>query len=508
VQKPSAAAGAPPPLPNVIHFAIVLVGALASLFVLRYDPEAALGIAEGTATYTLLLALYRGYRITGDGLNVFTLSMMVMLLLYPLHGMLTHDSPVAMRLLGSDRYEYFTYGLLVMVPGTWLMYLGFRGGKPGPFARFIERRSRPIDDTSPALSKKLAVLVVIGLTARVLLVLTGTGTYVNLRGNQATGSSFTFLLDVFGNTTLIVALYLFATGAKHKLWPRTAIGVAMILMESIWGGFFSGSRYLFFVPLLSAVGVYSAAVKRISLGRMSAILVVFVMIALPLATAYKNAYLSRIVELQRQGLSATTVLDSLESAEFGQGREWTDLVGERFHSLTSLALVIRYTPERHPYMWGKPYLLLPLDIAVPRVIWPDKPFIRQFANDFRFDYFKVDRGSLSAVKTSQFGELWANLHLFGVLLGAWVWGRILRFMYSFQFLGGRESLFGRAIYAAALPTLVSVIETDQVTGMAFLAKSFIVWMAWTWFLGRKTSPTASAPPRRRPLTDKAPEALG
>jgi branched-subunit amino acid transport protein AzlD len=478
---------ATPQLTGIVHLAVVLAGAVASLFLLRFDAELALSIAAGATFYVVLLVLYRAYRITGDALNGLSLSMIVMLLLYPFHAVMMRDSPMALNLLGSERYEYFTYALLVVIPGVWLMYRGFRSGRPGPISRAVERYSRVIDDHSPTVEKKLVLLVVIGVAARISQVALGTGTYVDLGGDASPGgSSAHFVLDVLSSTTLLVALYLLATGAKHGIRRRTVIGGLLILTDSVWGGFFSGSRYLLFLPLLSAAAVYSATVKPVTLRRLAVIMTLFMMVAFPLATAYKNAYLSRIVELQRQGLSTSAVLDSIESTSTTDVTgSWTDLLAQRFHAATSLALVIRYTPERHAYMWGQPYLLLPTDIAIPRIIWPDKPVIRQFTLDFRFDYFKLERGTRTAIKPSQFGELWANLNILGVLLGAWVWGRILRFMYSFLFLGGRGSLFGKAAYATAVPALISVMETEQVTGMAFIAKSLVVWLAWTWFLGAR-----------------------
>lgn len=484
-----------PSLVGLVHLIVLLTGSLVSLFLLRFDREAALFVAGGSASYAIVVVLYRAYKITGDAMNVLTLSMIVMLLLYPFHAVMMRESPVVLKVLGSDRYEYLTYALLVAIPGTWAMYLGFRSGRRGRISRLVARLSRTIDDRSPGVEKKLAALVAIGVVARIALVATGTGTYVNLeRDPSATGASAHFLLDLLSSTSLLAALFLIATGGKYKLRRRMAIGIVLVLLEAIWGGFFSGSRYYLFLPFLSAATVYSIAVRPVTLRRMVVLMVLFMMVAFPLATAYKRAYLSRIVELQRSGLSTTAVLDSLGTANLSDdgAQEWPELLAERFHSATSLALIIRYTPERHPYTWGKPYLLLPLDIAIPRIVWPDKPVLRQFALDFRFDYFKADRGTDTTVKTSQFGELWANLSIFGVLLGAWIWGRVLRFMYSFLAIGGRTSLFSKACYATLLPALVSVIETDQVTGMALIAKSIIVWLAWSWLLGRREHPVPTA----------------
>ncbi|PKN56798.1 MAG: hypothetical protein CVU56_14180 [Deltaproteobacteria bacterium HGW-Deltaproteobacteria-14] len=478
--------GLPPRLSGVVHLFVVGALWLVCGLLLETAAVAALYLAVAAASYVLVLVLYRAARMTGDALNVLSLSMIAMLLLYPLHGVVMRDSPMVKNLLGGDRDTFFTYALVVATMGAWAMYRGFATGRPGPVSRLVERASRPIDDLAPTLDNKLVLLMVAGIVARVALVASGTGTHVDLGGPGAGASSSAhFLLDALSATSRLAALYLLATGARHHLRRRVWLGAGYLLVEALWGGLFSGSRYLLFVPLLSAAAVYSAVVKPVSLRRLVTLMFVFVTVAFPLATAYKTAYSSRLVELQRQGLSASAVLDSLESTGSADSDDWADLVGQRFHALTSLALIIRYTPERHPYLWGEPYALLPLDIAVPRLVWPDKPVLRQFTLDFRFDYFKLDRGSRTSVAPSQFGELWANLSLFGLLLGAWVWGRILRFMYAFLYLGGRASLFGKAAYATALPALLSVMETETVTGMAAIAKSLVIWVACTWLLGQR-----------------------
>ncbi|TNF24902.1 MAG: hypothetical protein EP329_24030 [Deltaproteobacteria bacterium] len=472
------------PLVNALHVVVVVVLALASLFLHRFDPETAFWLALVDATWVLVLVLVRAYRLTGDALNVMSLSALAMLLLYPFHGLVMRDSGIVLELLGSERYEYFTYGLLVAIPGALAMYWGFRSGRAGRVSRFFERVTGVIDDTDPRLEKKLILLLALGIIARVGVVATGTGTHFD-SGAQSGGESH-FILTTLATISRLVALYFLASGARLRLRRRLLLGLAFILADAAWGGLFSGSRYLLFVPLLSAAAVWSAVVSRVTLRRFAIVIVLFATIGFPLATAYKNAYTSHLVELQRHGLSAATVLDSLDSTSTQAEEGWEELIGERFHALTSLAVIIRFTPERHPYMWGKPYLLLPLDIAVPRVVWPDKPVLRQFTIDFRFDYFKLDRGTRTSVAPSQFGELWVNLSLFGVILGAFVWGRILRFLYSFLFLGGRRSVFGAAVYATMLPALTSVLESEQVTGMATVVKGLIVWFAVAWFLGDRS----------------------
>ena len=496
--RPALAAGHAALL-GVLHGAIVIVLVTASLVSLQADEVQAFHFAAAAETYVALFAFYRAYRLTGDAINGLSLSMFVMLLLYPFHGVIMQDSEVVLRLLGSERYRYFTYGLLVAVPGTWLIYRGFMSGRAGRFALAVERWSRVIDDRSPGIERKLWAFAALAVGARVLQVALGTGTYIDLEGTSSTtGSSAHFILSVLSSSSLITGLYLLASGGRYKLRRRQLMGAAVILMEAAWGGLFSGSRYLLFLPLLSAAAVLSMSVKALELRRLVLILVLFFAVLFPIATAYRNTYLSRLVDLQREGLSASVVMSSIAATEVDENTSegWEEAIGLRFHALTSLAVIIRYTPERHPYIYGLPYLLLPLDILVPRVVWPDKPTIREFATEFRFDYFELDRGTRTAVKPSQFGELWANLHLFGVLLGAWVWGRVLRFMYSFLFVGGRASVFGAVTYAAALPWLITVLEGELVTGLAFVAKNLIVWLAWAWLLGTKR-PTPPRPARRR-----------
>lgn len=486
---------------NFGHVALVLISAMTSLVLIRYDIEGAFAVATFVSVYVMLLVFYRAYRATGDAFNIMSLGMFVMLLLYPVHGLIMVDSTVTMQRLGAERYEFYTYGLLTTIPACWMLYRGFLRTRAGRFARAVEWISRPISDESKDVERKLVLVVGIAISARVILVLGGTGTYVNLGpvDEPVTGH---FFLSVISSASLISAIFLVITGARLKKRRRIIIGATLVLVEALWGGLFSGSRYHFFEPLLSVVAAYSLSVKPILLTRFAAIIVVFLLVFFPLTTAYKTAYLSSVVDLQRDGLSTSAVGSALEATDIGQAMDadFLEPVGIRFHGLLSAAVIIRYTPERHPFLLGRLYAILPIDILIPRFIWPDKPFVREFAAEFRFAYWQLDRSSQSTVKTSQIGELWVNFHLFGVLLGSWLCGRLFRFMYSNLWLGGRHSVFGVAVYGAVLPGLITALESDLVTALSFVFKSMFVWIALTWFLGHRRTPGELTPATPGPST--------
>ena len=340
-------------------------------------------------------------------------------------------------------------------------------------------------ESTRSLRPGLVAILLIAVAARIALVKGGTGTHLALAGD-GDGTALHHLRTQLSVGGFLVGLYLWGLGLRHRRAALFAPGAALILLESAWGGLFSGSRFHLFMPLLSALALYSAAIRPVRARTFFALLLLFLLVALPFATSYRSAYQAQRLELERDGLSASSVVRSLEQT--GDAASPTlgvpELLGERFHGLWSLALVIRYTPERHDYTWGLLFLALPIDVLVPRLLWPDKPSSRQFALSFAADYVSRDRADSTSIAPSMFGELWANLHLLGVVLGAWLWGRVLRFAYRDLAVGGRGSMFRHACYAAALPSLVWALETQLTTSLSGLAKIFIVWTLWAWLLSR------------------------
>lgn len=100
----------------------------------------------------------------------------------------------------------------------------------------------------------------------------------------------------------------------------------------------------------------------------------------------------------------------------------------RLAEVNSLAVVIRDVPRWVPYSRGET-LISPLVFFIPRVLWPDKPkFLigREFGVRFRLVGILDKRTSIAATVP---GELYWNFDLPGILVGMFVFGIMMRFIY-------------------------------------------------------------------------------
>lgn len=122
----------------------------------------------------------------------------------------------------------------------------------------------------------------------------------------------------------------------------------------------------------------------------------------------------------------------------------------RLALLNSVAVVIRDVPRWVPYAAGSTLFLPFLQLSVPRVLWPDKPYFamgRQFAETFRVVH-TLDQDTRMSVTVP--GELYWNFDIPGVIVGMALWGLGLRFLY--RRYGEASSLdpVRRAIYIVLL----------------------------------------------------------
>ena len=89
----------------------------------------------------------------------------------------------------------------------------------------------------------------------------------------------------------------------------------------------------------------------------------------------------------------------------------------------SAAIVIDWTPDRQPYLYGETYGYV-LPQLVPRLVWPDKP--RSHVATYRLSiYYGLQDEDATESTTIAFGmltEAYANFGLIGAILLGLFWG--------------------------------------------------------------------------------------
>jgi hypothetical protein len=351
-----------------------------------------------------------------------------------------------------------------------------------PSPRFI------VEDQRALTRWKLVALYGLAMLPRIWLVATG---QIFHWSAYREGEEFAFLLSVLGDIPVFVTSFLLVVGLQRRdrIWLLT--GLMMLLCELAWG-VLSGSRVRMFLPLVSSLAALSYLGRPFGMRSFAMVLAAFVLVIFPFSTAFRGAYFERSEVLVREGVGVSTLIDAVSDAtqsdeptELTDGDGPLESLAERLHGLTSLALIIRYTPERHEYYLGVPYLLVIPQILIPRFVWPDKPAMAPFTESFRYDYWGLEPGSGTMVATSQLGDLWVNLHVFGALAGSFFFAAFMAFAFRHLRFGiAGDSIFPVVVFAAHLTAFLHALEGAVDGAVAGLVKSFLVYFLIAWFLSR------------------------
>jgi hypothetical protein len=170
-----------------------------------------------------------------------------------------------------------------------------------------------------------------------------------------------------------------------------------------------------------------------------------------------------------------------------------DVVATRSANLDLFADVVRRTPSDVPYWKGETYLSL-VGIAVPRVLWPNKP-VKQLGQTFghRYSYLgEVDRST--SINLPYFIEFYCNFGSMGVLIGMFLVG-IIYAMLEQRLNTSRQ---GVIVSVCALVLLVPLINIESDFSLIFgglLLNGAALW-AVLKYISRRSAVTTS---RHAPL---------
>jgi len=479
--------------PRLLLFVILVVTLCAGggLIALESEtPDAGFLLSTVAATFSLAAIFVEDYRRSGNALSPMCLSAVIMFLLFPFHGLVTQDSPFLTSLIGNDADHWRGLALLVMTASVPFFWLGYNSRLGARLAARLPSPGFRLDDEHSSVRWKLIVLYVFAMLPRLLIITTG---QLFHWGGEREVSDFDFILHVLGNIPVFATTYLLVVGvrSRNRLWLLT--GLLMLAGEVVWG-LVSGSRMRMFIPLVAAVAALSYLGRPFRLRRFLFALVAFALIVFPFTTAFREAYVERTGELGRDGIEGTSLFDVVSDAaikgdggaDFFEGDGPIEALAERLHGLTSLALIIRYTPERHDYLMGVPYLLIAPQILLPRFVWPDKPPLSPFSDSFRFDYWGIDPSGGTSVATSLLGDLWVNLHLFGALVGSWCFAFFMAFVFRHLKYGiVTDSIFPMVVFAAHLTDFLHAFEGSLDGTVAGIVKSLFIYFLIAWFLSQR-----------------------
>lgn len=470
-----------------VSFALAVFLAIGALIALETQADL-LGLHLAAIATTLVLAgiFAADYRESKNALSPMCVSCICLFMHFPFHGLMMYDDIAVLGRVGVDAPHWFARALLVFSVVIPFLYLGYRSKAGARLAKILPSPRFELDDASPVTTKKLLVLYFVSWLARAVAYSAG---LIFHWESERSLIEFQFLLAILVNLPVFVTAWFLARGVRDRQRTLLTLGSAMLIGEFGWG-LVSGSRLRMLLPIAAAVAAMSYLGRGIRLSRMVVIFVVFALVVFPFATAFRQAYFGRLNDVRREGVEASTIVASLTDAtgedDSSDSEDPLQVLAERMHGLTSFTLIMRYTPERHDYYFGEPYLIIPLHILVPRAIWPSKPDLTPFGPVFVEQYWRQERGDNTSIAMTQIGDLWANLHIFGAIAGTYIFGIVLAFLFrDIKYGIANPSIFPFLVFSVHLPQLLQGFEVSFDGTMTSLPKSLLVYFCVAWLLSRK-----------------------
>ena len=203
----------------------------------------------------------------------------------------------------------------------------------------------------------MAVLYLVAVACRYLIWIDGQHFHnYSIRQSMGKGtlSSLAFLLDTVQSFAPLVMLVLVGTGLVMRRRRRIMVGMFLFGIEVTWG-LTSGSRAKMLIPLFLLVVVLGRVWRPIRLRHVIVGAVLLVFLLFPLVTAFRTAFEQQRYGASRTGITTSMIAEALtdsfttEASIYVSAERLTpmQLFSHRLHGLSSLASIMRYTPEPH-----------------------------------------------------------------------------------------------------------------------------------------------------------------
>ncbi len=359
-----------------------------------------------------------------------------------------------------------------------------RGGADLRIHRVVIKVSRKRLNQSAVIAMAIAVAALILLArtsgadlSKYALVLGSTA------GNTFYTSASGTVIGYFVSLTEIAGVCLLVAVCAGSMGRGSRPPVVLILLALGAAAFLisSGERVRFVVPALAA-GILWIKIRG---GRRP-----LALRTLTLLSVVGLVVFSALVGVARGQGDRSFTLANLTSSQFGPG---SDL-------FSPLAGLTQAVPAQHDYLWGSSYLDA-LYFPIPRAIWHDKP--QGAILDVTAAFADVSAGE----SFPEYGEMYANFGLAGVILGCLLFAALLEWLWiQFATSVGKSRLF---VYPALIAVMLQIFTRDYavsqlagllgfIFGVLILQRIFDFQVLPRAVLDGETQAERELTPRQRP----------
>ena len=287
-------------------------------------------------------------------------------------------------------------------------------------------------------------------------------------------------------------LYALAIALFTKVYEQSDAGKAFIILLSAYSfslAFIGGSKGAFFTVIFLFLFWWNYRRGVIRLRSYLLLLVLSLIFIFPWQNTYRGIYRGYF---GRSLPTKENLIDSLSSTYRGfsqlSWREYLDtglrIMMGRQHEIDSLCAIVAQTPDPNPYLYGRDYLwFIPCGL-IPRAVWPNKPYL-QDRDVFDVDYWHTSKGACAG--PPYIGDLYMNFGFPGVIVGMFLMGVLLRFVYLYFVENTEDSSPGLFYYTFIAIELFRIVPEASLGGLSGIIKTSVYYMTIAHLLVKKES---------------------
>jgi hypothetical protein len=291
---------------------------------------------------------------------------------------------------------------------------------------------------------------------------------------SATDTTFNYLAWGTIFAYLLVTIRCFSR--PTPAWWAVYLGV-MVPVEFVYA-FLAGSKF-FFIPLLvGPLLAYNYLRRRVRLIHFLLPWIVFVFVIFPVTVAYRSSVKYGDLKLATIVTDLPFVVGNTIHA-LGDHPAGPELAATRLMDIHILAQIIEYTPVVG-LQYGRTLFWLSAAVIVPTRLWPEKyDLLTELLRPF-FMLWGQSEDSTSGVAGTQVGELFFNFHVFGVVIGMFVVGILLRA--SYEYFISQVNPLTVLIYMGVWPLIGWSVEAWFFNLVNYVVKNLLFLFVLAWFI--------------------------
>ena len=298
----------------------------------------------------------------------------------------------------------------------------------------------------------LITLLSVGWLSRFLII--AMGAYIHteagrssLSVNYTSITQLVYLLSILPivGLTIVFSLYLTRNKKSYSL-----LTILLFILEMIYA-LPTGSKEKILFPVFLLIIIYSVRKKT----PYKVILItsfVFIFVLFPTITIYRLLYTGDAFSELTSGFNIYNDLIISESESIVD-LIFIQTIGMRLNFAPVVTKIVNYTPEIWDFKMGYTYLTFFISL-IPRIIWPGKPGIAIWGNDFGRDYGIISPTDFNtSIGMTWIGEMFINLGWLGIVV-AFFYGILYKIIFIYFFKNSKPNILGTILYAFTLYMMI------------------------------------------------------